>query len=809
MEIKTNSESLANELERKLYCIKENNFSFDDDFKMKYNFEFNIVEKRENSDNILVELDGNIYIFSKENRIIDFYVNHELQKRFIISHEHLKNVFKELKIEYYSTKSEEKLEDSLDSEISDMEILNIFKDTNIVKIFKINSSCDKLIDKFNIRYPKKLELISNISLNAQFYYPYNCNDKIDFSIIMDKYLENIKEFICQELQSILYLIGPKGSSKSIFLMIACLYNNFMKKPFLYINHNKLKNLPEKERKNIFKKEMIYLFFKENILRDFYKNKYHKIINSNENFMISLKNFVQKIIDIYQNTFENKILLVIDNFNDNNKKEYEELEKIINIAKENSSKLKLIISGHSKFLHNKLKLFLENKNFFDTIDKQILINYDVKIETNKDNEIKSLPAFFFRKNIDENSFEDVLLKEEISYCQKFNVFGMNYSLMNENKKIEINDLLHNFDILPIDYLYLKIDDNYVTFNFHNQLFRKAIKKKIIIDIKQTSLEFLFKEVENDQIINGIFEEKLFILLISYNKLNLEDFKVNENNLLEVNELANLKNSSYNKTNKEIEIGNPIIITQENFKGQFYDLLILSGKIEDSKAYTAFLIQIGINKNKGQIEKIQNDFKENKNNYKIGIKKFIGRNINIVEIELIFIFDKIHQLNLKLKNENINEFGSKYCLDKKIKFYLYSKLDNYLYWTSDLKFYNKVYKFGYFNTDQKRKYKTYTMERFNFLTEIEKEFICIKKDYDTSLKDIFIKSEIINGIPKKLEKEIVYILKNEMNSYYIIDNIIYQLNNEEFKEVSRKDIEKNETFELFELFKKSNDLKKINK
>ena len=52
---------------------------------------------------------------------------------------------------------------------------------------------------------------------------------------------------------------------------------------------------------------------------------------------------------------------------------------------------------------------------------------------------------------------------------------------------------------------------------------------------------------------------------------------------------------------------------------------------------------------------------------GIKKFVDNKINIRDIELLFIFDKNHQQLLKMKNESLSLYGSKYCLNNKINFY----------------------------------------------------------------------------------------------------------------------------------------------
>ena len=155
-----------------------------------------------------------------------------------------------------------------------------------------------------------------------------------------------------------------------------------------------------------------------------------------------------------------------------------------------------------------------------------------------------------------------------------------------------------------------------------------------------------------------------------------------------------------------------------RSPFYDLLILiikkQNKAQDKTQdntfifkYKAFLIHIDINKTKEKIDKIQNDFKENKNNYMKSIKKFIDNNkINIRDIELLFIFDKSHQQQLQMKDEIFTLYGSKYCLDNKINFYLYSTVDNCLYYTSDLICYKIVNNFG---EDKSKKNFPYLLEK----------------------------------------------------------------------------------------------------
>ena len=73
--------------------------------------------------------------------------------------------------------------------------------------------------------------------------------------------------------SILYVAGPKGNSKYLFLMNYFYeINQFSKRPLLYINYRKMKDESQEKKKNIFKKELIYLFFEENSLESFYIKK---------------------------------------------------------------------------------------------------------------------------------------------------------------------------------------------------------------------------------------------------------------------------------------------------------------------------------------------------------------------------------------------------------------------------------------------------------------------------------------------------------------------------------------------------------
>ena len=798
-EIYKKSLCLNNQVERKLYCIKENNFIFNEEFKNILGFEFQVYCKYEL--NYYICLDGQKYCVGEESRIIDFIIEGESNKRFIYSLEYLKKVFYEFKIEYYSIK-DEKLDNSLDSQISDEEILNIFTNTEIKSIYRIKSSFEKYLDKFRKRYSEKYKTISDISLNAEYYYPQNYKDNINLTI----YKEYEKDFR-QKLYSnnIIYLFGPKGTSKSIFLMNFCLLYNIRNNPTLYINYQVMKNLELKERKNIFKKEMVYLFFEETIFKSFYEYKYHKIIKKEICLLRALKTFVTDMMGVYKNTFKSKVTLIIDNFNENEKQIYDEMEELIKLVKDNKNKIRLILSGHSKFLNDKLKLFIENKSFKSTIDGQILMQFYLKLEGD---EIKSLPAFNYKKNINPSELEETLLKEEVDYCKKFNVFGMHYSVINNGNNIKLEELKDYFDILPIDYLIFKInEDNSIIFNFHNKIYSKAVNNSIKVKMKETSLKVLLKEINEAQLIKGIYEEKLLTLLISYNKLYLNNMKTSENNLLEIKQIVDFKKNSVPTITNKIEEGKAIIITQELFNGQHYDLLVLiSENDNDIIYYTAYMIQIGTNKIKKQIDTIKDDFEKYKKNYKNGIKTYIGNNIRLKDIQLVFIFDKNSQEKLKILKKANDAFGSKYCISQKIKFCLFSTIDYYLYKTCDLKNFYKIYEFGDFDASNKHGWDEYLFNQaklnYYFLKEEEIIFINRTKKVDIHKKNYILQVDIkkLQDFSENTDNEIIYILKNVNKKYYIINNLVYNLENGIFQKINFGDIDKSDTFKIYMLIEK---------
>ena len=356
--IKTSSE-IEDEIEKKLYCIKSYEYKFDEEFKNKFGFQFDVRSPLIiDNEVVIVKLNNVYYKIEKQARLMTFIYKDIKHIRFIYSGNYLKKIFKDYNIERYSTKNNNSnnSNDSIGSEIPNEEILELFQNMDITNIYQLETNYNKIIELFKKRYILN-NRISDLSLNAGYYYSTNANDQLD-SIFFQDYIDKFNKYIWNESNHIIYFIGPKGVSKSLFLMYFCLFHNIENNPTLYINYKTLKNLGIDKRKNIFKKEIIYLFFDEDKFKDFYKRKFHRLIKREEYDIIhNLTEFIQKSLEIYENTFEKKITLVIDNFDETDENIYNEMEKLIKLINSHSTKIRLIISGYNIFIKNKFKLFL--------------------------------------------------------------------------------------------------------------------------------------------------------------------------------------------------------------------------------------------------------------------------------------------------------------------------------------------------------------------------------------------------------------------------------------------------------------------
>ena len=363
-----------------------------------------------------------------------------------------------------------------------------------------------------------------------------------------------------------------------------------------------------------------------------------------------------------------------------------------------------------------------------------------------------------KNI--NNFTFSLIQEES--CKNINFFGQYYSLIFENKEFSYKTFNKYYDILPNYYLTFIKKEGKISFEISNLIFKNALKKSIEYDIEYNSIENLLKSNDKERTQIGIYEEKLLTLLLKFNKLNLINLQFFNENRLEVNEINGFIDSKFDKFNGNIQKNKPIIITQTNYKGKNYDLLILI-PLENSENYVAIFIQIGLNKKKADIIKLVDDISNNGNRYKNGIQKYLD--INIKDIYLNFIFDKETQQN-NIEN-GINSCGSNYCLSQNIIFYLFSLEDYQLYKLNNDMSYEKT-SFYEYKTEEKNilgnkrmKFsKSMFPDFYNFLDKDEIEKLIKIKPNIKNISKCTINNNIYsyNISAKKMFNNHLYIFTN---------------------------------------------------
>ena len=779
------------DIDKTLYLIKELNF---DKNKVKKDLDLDFeIDKYYDKNDVVIILNGVSYHIFSEARKIQFINGTNVIEKFVYSDSNLSEILKKLGFEFFTfSGNEDNSYDSIESQIGQEEIYNIFKNASINQITKINSELQNIIDKFRIRYSKNIKLISDLSLNACLYYPENKNDIINFKLL-NKYFDELKKILCSE-RNVTYLSGPKGTSKSLFLLnFSFELNEIEHVPLLYINYRELMKLTPNQKKSIFNKEVIYLFFNENYLNDFYKSKSYGEIN--EKGLISfLYDFILNLLRIYENTFNKYILFVIDNFDDEDENTVKILKNIISLAKkaENIKKIKLIISGRCAFIYKMQNHYFNNK--LDNFEN--FVYYNVEMNNKKDK--NSLPLFHFKKFENNINEKDELLKEEIKFCDKFNLYGMYYSLLHCNKEVNLDELNQNYDILPFDFLvFNKSGKKKITFHFHNEIFKSSVKRKIRTEIERNHLQYFIKKLKYSRITDCIFEEKLLTLFFSFNKLGIQNLHFKEENRLEVKEINKLKETKFLCNNIKLDLLSPVIITQENFLGPNYDLLILIPSINTS--FLAYFMHIGTNINKSQIEDINEDLSKNEGNYKNGIENYTG--LKISKIELVFIFDKETQVQIKKENDKNNSRAFtcvNYCRDNKILFYLFSTVDYTLYSTPDMKGFNKVINFG--KIRQKRPTYIFSFRNNIDLIFSDDEIKNIGELIDNDIylnyimiRDVYEKEKEYKEAKMKFDEENIYVFQNSTDKIFVIKNKHYIMENNKLKLI--KNINNNSTIQDF--------------
>ena len=305
------------------------------------------------------------------------------------------------------------------------------------------------------------------------------------------------------------------------------------------------------KKSFLKKEMIFMFKDSKKLESLLKKGYHKTINKHENLFTFLTFFLEKIFG--ENCLDGKkLLFIIDNFDDE-KYDEKEINRLLDLCKNNFSKITIIISGTGKFLREKRNSMYINK---DTFEKEEYIEcplYDTKeIQSNViPHFIYNSPKYYFKYISDTNTLKDIhlfsqkILKEEVEKLSELNFYGKYFCLINEKEKLAKNKLNGLFDIIPSNYLFFNFDNNKVYFTIQNEIIRIAFKKTIDLEVKEKAIRELINSPNTARTEIGVYNEKLLTIILKVNKVGLNNLNFNEDNILEVEELYDFRYCRYDK------------------------------------------------------------------------------------------------------------------------------------------------------------------------------------------------------------------------------------------------------------------------
>ena len=425
---------------------------------------------------------------------------------------------------------------------------------------------------------------------------------------------------------------------------------------LYLNIEALKNQNNlKDIKSIIYHELLYLIINKNEIEDLYNLRLFIDIQYN-GILGYLKAFIKNLIEKYDNKKFSSInqIMIIDNIYINkNGEELNFIEYIINIITK-SFKFKVIICGEGIYFSNKMK------NFF-IFNRKIDEDYLFLNELNE-NVIK----------IKKNKSKEELISEEIEYLNNFNIFELIYcnNLVGKTFSSSQFKCLDFIEFIP-NYLIVEFigENSKIKFTIANQIFSEALNKKLDYYTKMTTLTSIMERDYFPRNVYGISEELLIILLLKYNKFKISSFIFKEENIIEVQEINNLKNIYLlNKFKGQINKEDNYMICQKNYYGKNYDLLIVQS-FKNTK--NAIFVQIGVDKKENDIFKQKKDLEDNSQNYLECLNKFFGFKIGYTS--LLYIFDEDTQKELNSPKEMS---GSKYCLKNKINFLLYSFNDKAL-------------------------------------------------------------------------------------------------------------------------------------
>ena len=740
---------------------KENLEKFKSKIKPNWKKLEEIIKKIENNETIQYQCDG-LKVFFKRNEtiIIKFEENEEFGmiknvSRFsrIMSFYTEKNnnpyeeiIFNPSDIMYYINKYEmthaiyedKDMDENISIKSDDCE--QILENTNITKIID-----DKLIKEISkVQFDKyKLDNYDNYFLATNAYINIPESD-ISTSIDQNKTLysdkktklrKNINTFMSSSKKKIFIIAGPEKIGKTNIIL-----SSLQGESVLYFNFKVLDSKNNNKKKKIILRECMHLFEEYNEFKEFINEAFK--IKGYKDILTIIKEF-NCLISEYtltqdKNMIESKFYLenpviVLDDYDDINMEDNRIDATFINqLCYYSKDKVKYIICGNGKFINKILYEYLIE----EICDYEYEINYfndfDFKINNKK---VNNLLLEVSKKNWEEN------FKKNIEKIYSKETIVQNLIILNELIKIKYQfkskDRL--LEIIPRQYLNIIQDKDlkYITFEYQFPEMMNNFQTQIKLHLLENYT--INKNYINNNWIYGHVIEGLIIGLFEVNKL-INDLEFPKENIIEVDSIFNIEKE---EKIKNILDNYPILIKQRK-QGQDYDFGIVLRKNDFNYG---ILIQVGLNKEKSEINNIYINSFLRYYILKDGISNVIGRNID--HLSLLFFFEHEIQNDLlsKLKEkQNIGKFKLKKRSHKYIENYDEIEKLNCKIGINACKIFNIPY-FTFSHKDKKVYNEgKYISDLENFKTlfwPIKNEKLAIEIILDKSnvlFKDIFTEKEI---------------------------------------------------------------------
>ena len=517
---------------------------------------------------------------------------------------------------------------------------------------------------------EELNYLKDLNNNSEFYYgKFKNNIFKKLTNYIGSY-KNFRSFKESKATKTLYLFGPKGSSKTTFLLYMAYSYRLLNTKTLYFNFEYIKNKNIIEIKKRIYYELLYFCKDISEMKLIQTKKIFQNLEQIKNVMQLIYELIEVLLNIVDCKNINRII-IIDNINhETDDKTLSYLNNIIELLNdEKYSSVKIIICGRGTYFN---KIFFKLFQGFQVMtNEEDLFYYQenelVYLYQGDNDEIQNIKKM--NKNIFEESDEKLILKE-VSELDVYDFYGLYFSEElngNSYNNSEISKKIDAFTRMPIEYFKIEEKQGNIKFIFYNNLFKKSIKTKIGFEVEKGTLTHLLEHEGYPRTFSGVCFEKIITLLLKHNKLNIDNLKFNKDNVKEIEKISMLKEKSYSGQRYIIEENDePLLILQENFYGPLYDLVIIT---KHEGYYYSDFIQIGVDKTKQQIENIINDLQGNYSLYKKNIFQVFG--IKTDYISVLFIFDYITQQSSQFKS------GTKLCIDKNINFYLFSYKNTSLY------------------------------------------------------------------------------------------------------------------------------------